>query len=316
MKTRSLLFVLVLAATAGCTHHEPGQLTPLMSAASAGNAARVKELIAAGTDVNAQRGLRLASGMRIEGDTRSNNETALMFAIDGGDLESIRALLDAGARVDVQEGGGNAVWRRLDRRLNAPNAVEILRLLLSRSPRIPSDSATSMLHTAMSGANETVVSIVLDHVDDPMIAYCFTELPLDDAHFPSMMALLEKRIGAPKGRALECGVQADTPLKLQYFLEHGADPSHLGSPFRPLSRIVFDVVHGYGLTDDRREMIKLLLRYGADPALSDKTENGSPIDMARKAGNTALLDLLTPGSRVGSSRSWTDHKRPTPHREK
>ena len=296
MKIRSLLFVLVLAATAGCTHHEPGHLTPLMSAAGAGNAARVKELIAAGTDVNAQRGLRLASGMRIEGDTRSNNETALMFAIDGGDPESIRALLDAGARVDVQEGGGNAVWRRLDRRLNAPNAVEVLRLLLSRSPRIPSDSATSMLHTAMFGANETVVSIVLDHGDNPMIAYCFTELPLDDAHFPSMMRLLEKRIGAPKGRALECGVQADTPLKLQYFLERGADPNHVGAPFRPLTRIVFDVVHGYGLTDDRREMIKLLLRYGADPALSDKTENGSPIDMARKAGNTALLDLLMQGA--------------------
>jgi ankyrin repeat protein len=293
MKARSLLFVLVLAATAGCTHHEPAQLTPLMSAANAGNAARVKELIAAGTDVNAPRGLRLASGMRIEGDTRSNNETALMFAIDAGNLESIRALLDAGARIDGQGSSGNEVWRRLERRLNAPNAVEILRLLLSRSPRIPSDSATSMLHTAMSGANETVVSSLLDHVDNPMFAYCFTELPLDDAHFPSMMTLLEKRIGVPKGKALECGLDADTPLKLQYFLEHGANPNQLGSTFTPLSRIVFDVVHGYGLTNDRRDMIKLLLRHGADPALRDKTANGSPIDMARKAANIELLDLLT-----------------------
>jgi ankyrin repeat protein len=296
MKIISLLFFLVIAATAGCTHHESAQLTPLMSAASAGDAARVRELIAAGANVNQPRGLRLASGIRIEGDTRSNSETALMFAIDSGNLESIRALLDAGARVDGQGSGGNEVWSRLDRRLDAPNAVEVLRLLLSRSPRIPLDQATSMLHTAMSGANETVVSIVLDHVDNPMIAYCFTELPLDDAHFPSMMALLEKRIGAPKGRALECGLQADTPLKLQYFLEHGADPNHAGSPFRPLTRIVFDVVHGYGLTDDRREMIKLLLRYGGDPALRDKTENGSPIDMARKAGNTELINLLTRGT--------------------
>jgi hypothetical protein len=296
MKARSLLLVFVLAATAGCTHHEPAQLSPLMSAASAGNAARVKELIAAGADVNQERGLRLASGMRIEGDTRSNRETALMFAIDGGNLESIRALLDAGARIDGQGSEENAVWRRLDRRLNAPNGGEILRLLLSRSPKIPSDQATSMLHTAMSGANETVVSIVLNHVDNPMIAYCFTELPLDDAHFPSMMRLLEKRVGAPKGRALECGVQADTPLKLQYFLERGADPNHVGSPFRPLTRIVFDVVHGYALTDDRRDMIKLLLRYGGDPALRDNTDKGSPIDMARNAGNTALLDLLTQGT--------------------
>lgn len=294
MKINSLLFVLVVAATASCTHHEPAELTPLMSAASAGSAARVRELIAAGADVNEPRGLRIAPGGRIEGDNPPHGETALMSAVDAGDVDTIRALLDAGARIDVHGGFEGTVWTRFSRRLGSPRAVEILRLLLSRSPRIPQNEATLILHEAMSGANEAVVSIALDYVEGPMIAYCFTTLPLDGEHFVSMMMLLEKRIGVPKGKALECTQQPDTPLKLEYFLAHGADPNRLDT-FRPLSGLVFDVVKGYGLTDDRREMIKILLRYGANPGLRDRTENGSPIDMARKAENTDLLNLLTQG---------------------
>jgi ankyrin repeat protein len=296
---KSLLFVVVVAATASCsgTHHEPAELTPLMSAASNGNAVRVRQLIAAGADVNEPRGLRVVPGGRIEGDSAPQGETALMFAVDAGDLDTIRVLLDAGARTDVRANWGNNVWERLRRRLSGPNAVEILRLLLSRSPRIPPDLATAMLADAMSGANEAVVSIVLDQVEDPMAAYCFTAAPLDDAHFSSMMRLLEKRIGVPKGRALECGVGVDTPLKLEYFLKHGANPNQVYNSFRPLSSIAFDVSHGYGLTNDRREMVKLLLRYGANPALrEDNTSRGSPIDMARSAGNTELLGLLTQGT--------------------
>lgn len=295
MKINSLLFVLVVAATASCTHHELAELTPLMSAASAGNAARVRELIAAGADVNEPRGLRIAPGGRIEGDNPPHGETALMFAVDAGDVDTIRALLDAGARIDVHGGFEGNVWRRFSHRLGSPNAVEILRLLLSRSARIPQDEAALILPYAMSGANEAVVSMVLEYVEDPMIAYCYTTLPLDDVHFASMMKFLEKRIGVPKGKALDCMQRVDTPLKLEYFLAHGADPNQLET-FRPLSGIVFEVVKGFGLTDDRREMIKILLRYGANPALRDRTENGSPIDMASKAGNTELLNLLTQGT--------------------
>jgi ankyrin repeat protein len=266
-----------------------------MSAAGAGNAARVRELVAAGADVNEPRGLRVVPGALIEGDSPPQGETALMFAVDAGDVDTVRALLDAGARVDAGANYGNSVWNRLGQRLGTPSAVEILRLLLSRSPHMPQDQAISMLRSAMSGANEAVVAIVLDQIDDPMIAYCFTAAPLDDAQFVSMMALLEKRIGAPQGRALACGVEADTPLKLAYFLEHGANPNQVGHPFRPLSRLAFEVMQGYGMTNERRDMVRLLLRHGADPGLRDNTSHGSPIDMARKAGNTELLDLLTQG---------------------
>lgn len=293
MHMKRLLLVLAVAATAGCTHHEPAQLTPLMSAASAGNAAQVRALVGAGADVNAMRGLRLASGGRIEGDTKPTDETALGFAVEAGDLETIRILLDAGARTDVGSDLAYTPWGRLSKHLDRPQAAEILRLLLAPSQGMPRLSANLMLYDAMAAKNEAVAAILLDHVEDPQVAYCFTPLPLDDAHFVSMMALVERRAGPPKGRSLECGLRADTPLKLEYFLKHGADPNAPGPNFRPLTAIAFDVMQGYPLTGERREMVKLLLRYGADPALPDRMEHGNPIEMARKSGNTELLNLLT-----------------------
>lgn len=76
------------------------------------------------------------------------------------------------------------------------------------------------------------------------------------------------------------------------FLDHDADPDQPGSIFRPLTRLAFEITKG-GMSEERRAMITLLLRHGADPALSDKTENGSAIEVARRSGNTELLALLT-----------------------
>lgn len=108
-----------------------------------------------------------------------------------------------------------------------------------------------------------------------------------------MVALLEQRIGPPRGEALECGAHADTPRKLAYFLERHANPDHLGSIFRPLTVLAFEITKGTGMNEAWRAMITLLLRHGADPALPDNTRNGSAIDVARRSGNTELLALLT-----------------------
>ena len=77
------------------------------------------------------------------------------------------------------------------------------------------------------------------------------------------------------------------------FLDLHADPDQPGSIFRPLTRLAFEITKGGGMSAERRAMITLLLRHGADPALSDKTENGSAIEVARRSGNTELLALLT-----------------------
>ncbi len=291
-KTRLILAIGILSLSA-CTHRESDPLTPLMSAARVGDAARVRSLIAAGADVNETRGTHRASGIRIEGDNPQHGESALMFAVASGDLASVRALLDAGARLDVKASGGFDVWSSMASAMGAPDSAAILQLLLSRGSALPADRTKHLLVMAVGSANREAVGVLLGRVDDPMDAYCFTAGPLGDEHFPAMVALLEQQAGPPRGQALACGMGADTSRKLAYFLGHHADPNQLRDGFRPLTRIVFDITKGSGMTDERRDMIGLLLRHGADPALRDGTSNGSALDVARRSGNAELLALLT-----------------------
>lgn len=291
-KTRLILAIGILSLSA-CTHRESDRLTPLMSAARNGDAASVRGLIAAGADVHEVRGTHRVPGMRIEGDNPQHGETALLFAVESGNVDSVRALLDAGARMDVRAHWGDDVWSVMARTIGAPDSAAMMRLLLSRGLALPPERAKPMLGAAVAAANREATLVLLDRVGDPMGAYCAAAGPLRDEEFPAMVALLEQRIGPPGGEALECGAHADTPRKLAYFLDHHADPDQLGSIFRPLTRLAFDITKGGGMSEERRAMITLLLRHGADPALSDKTENGSAIEVARRSGNTGLLALLT-----------------------
>ena len=84
------LTLLSLLSLAGCGFLS-GPISPLISAARSGDVAKIRELAAAGADLNAPGGV--------------NGWTPLMHAVHTNQPGSVRALLDNGAAVNLHAGG-------------------------------------------------------------------------------------------------------------------------------------------------------------------------------------------------------------------
>jgi ankyrin repeat protein len=104
-----LLATLLLAAC------QPGPpISPLITAAREGDAARIAQLIASGADVNQRGGV--------------NDWTPLMHAVHKNQIASVRALLDAGADVNLTAGArGRDTALRLAEVENEPQIGDLLR---------------------------------------------------------------------------------------------------------------------------------------------------------------------------------------------
>jgi ankyrin repeat protein len=87
-------------------------MTALMLAASKGDAATVKALLAAGANPNA---------------TARDGRTALMEAASQGSLEAVQALLAAGANVNARTAAGATALQQAVRRKDEPGIVEALK---------------------------------------------------------------------------------------------------------------------------------------------------------------------------------------------
>jgi ankyrin repeat protein len=123
-------FAAVLAAIAltGCIS---APVPPLIGAARSGDTARIAQLIASGADVNVRGGV--------------NNWTALMHAIHKNQLESVKALLDAGADVNAV-----AVRETALTMAAAYGYADIVRELLDYGAKPSADA----LDGAVGGAND------------------------------------------------------------------------------------------------------------------------------------------------------------------
>jgi ankyrin repeat protein len=89
--------ILVCLASAACNPGAP--ISPLIAAAREGNAGRITELVKSGDDVNQRGGV--------------NNWTPLMHAVHKNQPAAVRALIDAGADVNLTAGarGGDTALR-------------------------------------------------------------------------------------------------------------------------------------------------------------------------------------------------------------
>lgn len=293
MALKNLALIVGALALAACQHREADPPTPLMQAAYRGDAAQVRSMIAAGADVNRRLGVHWVSGARIHGDNPQHGETALLFGAKSGDSEVLRALLDAGADIAATDSSQFSVWYHLRQGIGEHRGTEAVRLLLARSPnKIAAADTDSMLLTAAQAGNEGLVGMLLEYGSDPAYAYC-AAAGLDLKRFLPMMALLEKHAPA-KASILFCAIDSDGAEKLEYFLSRGADPNLLHNGFRPLTRVLLkNWEPGPALTSQRRRMVEVLLRYGADPNLTDGTDGGSAIDRARVLGDPEILRIVT-----------------------
>ena len=159
--------------------------TALMSAAKAGSAELVGELIRLGANVNAH---------------NDNGGTALMFAAIPGDAETISLLIDHGAKIDHR---GHFGWTALMVAASKGHARGI-RILLDHGAdpaRQDSYGFTPLMRAVQGDKSAAVITLL--------------------AHKPNALEAKNER-GAT---ALHIAVEQSLPLMVKTLLEHGADPN-------------------------------------------------------------------------------------------
>jgi hypothetical protein len=132
------LLLLLAAPSPGVAAEDPGD--NLRRAASAGDLAKVKELLAAGVDVNA---------------ANSYGGTALAFAADKGRLEVVNLLLERGATVNVKDtfyGATPLTWAV------SHGHAEITKVLLEKGAQGEAEA----LMSAVGDGHGAVVKVILE----------------------------------------------------------------------------------------------------------------------------------------------------------
>lgn len=165
MTMKKILALLMVASLAACARHEANTLTPLMAAAVQGDLGRARALLAAGADVNEKRGVHAIPGMAVEGDNPSSGETALLFAIESNQLDMVRVLLAAGARVDVKDSARRPVWYYLGRAIGKEQGTSMAQLLMSlpAAPVVDYDFMNARM-TARRAGNDELVRMMSDYL--------------------------------------------------------------------------------------------------------------------------------------------------------
>ena len=272
--------------------------TCLMSAASTGNLATVKALLVRGARVNEVEGWR--------------GQTALMWAAAEGHAQVVDALLEAGADVNarskagftpllfaVRQGSVAAVRSLLKANANV-NDVAKAAAISSNSTARPVSDATSALAMAVINAHFDVAGVLVEHGADPNAP---------DARGSNLHALAWiRKPGAAGGE--QAPPQASgtlTSLELaEALLKHGANPNvriaweeipfdrddgEVKSP--PNIRVGRDYISLVGATpfylaakNGDVELMRLLVKYGADPLLPT-VQNVTPLMAAAGLGTWA-----------------------------
>jgi ankyrin repeat protein len=127
----------------------------LFEAAKAGKLATLRRLIEAGADVNAQ-----ARGRDTILGYAENSGTPLMAAAERGHAEPCRALLDAGAKVNVRNANGSTALMHAA----APGHREVVRLLLDAGAAVDTadKQGRNALQVAAWAGHADVVQALLD----------------------------------------------------------------------------------------------------------------------------------------------------------
>jgi len=250
--------------------------TPLMHAGIYSDAAMVKLLLDHGADVN------LVS---------PDGATALIRA--AGDFAKVELLLAQGAKIDAKS---NMARTPLLIAAAFPGNVKTVKLLLARGAKINDQDKfgdTCLTSASKRGDAEMVLALLEAGADVSAGASWPGQAPLiwaaEEGNLQTLACLLEHGAGKVRPHldiALSSAAQRGSLAAVQLLLQHGANPN-TPSPIAAYTPLMWAA---YG-DDGDVEKVRLLLAKGADPKA--KGANGeTPLSLAKKRGNTAIVELL------------------------
>ena len=249
---------------------------PLILAAEKGNINAVRMLLDAGANINARdmygysalgRAIEsnkidiiqflIKRGADVELEGSFLNEKPLILAAEKGNINAVKILLDAEAKVDAQSNGKTAL------RMAIKNGRdEIVKLLLERGAAVMSDKfGITDLHAAVSKENEELVKLFLEK--RPTIS-------IQD-----------------KSNALRAAIVEGSNTIADLLLEHGAD---INEPDKNGQTALFDAAR-------RGELNAVIncLEKGANPNILDNN-NKAPLDYATDNEiSIILINAMTQG---------------------
>ena len=233
-------------------------------------AARLTELVdfplhfAANIGDPARVAAALKKGVEVNAPEAKKASTALMFAAERGFVEIVKTLLAQGANLNHQNKYGFAALHAAA----SNNHAEVVKLLLEKGAQVdPRDELgqTPLYFAAERGYLEVVRLLVARGAD---------------VHQPS-------KKGWPP---LYAATSGNFPEVVKFLIEHGAKVN-VTSPQGTHSPLLIAAFN------NNPEMVRLLLAAGADPAAKlsgshASHRNQTALDIARKQGNQAIVDLL------------------------
>jgi len=224
----------------------------LFDAALAGNAGKVRELIKAKADVNYTESVRKA-----EGGGYIEEWTPLMSAVAAESLETVKALVTAGAWVNyLNSMTVNALW--IAANIGNP---EIVRYLVQHGAYLNNsnkDNVTPLMTAVMNGHLEVVKILVASKAH--------LNLGHNEGDTALMIALAGERTEIAR---LLVDAGADVNVRNKF----GTTALHIAA------------------AEGNLDGVKMLLARKA--SVTVKTESGlTPLDVAKAKGHTAIVDLL------------------------
>jgi ankyrin repeat protein len=263
----------------------------LIQAAVDGDAAKIRQLISAGVNVNVRNAETYPIGYEW-------NTTPLMCAADKGHLEACRILLEAGADVSAAsekhkaDGGGSA--QALHHAL-MDGHVEVARLLLDAGadPDAQGNNGWTPLVYAARSLSRAAVQLVLERGGQPDLKVKRNgyEPPLHGATLTICnTSTLVNRNGKLVMEVLEKWERKEDIFEVfRLLLAAGADPN---APGARNSRVLSWLALRDEMPDDiRPPIIEMLLNAGARNDLADK-DGATPLQWAQRSKNPRVKELV------------------------